>query len=84
MEKHVTKFKCIIGGNAVVSCSLIEKFGTTLSSRVMGWAGLGALLPICRTLSNGENHNSVAASIPKLFTVLVAPTQREQSIADGY
>ena len=37
-------------------------------------------MPLRRALSNGANHNSGAAYICKLLVVLVAPTQREQSI----
>ena len=36
-------------------------------------------MPLCHALSNGANHNSIAASVCKLLVVLVAPTQREQS-----
>ena len=36
-----------------------------------------------RTLSDGANHNSVAASVCKLLVVLVVPTQCERNIAKG-
>ena len=42
---------------------------------------LRVLMPLRHALSNGANHNSVAASVHKLFVVLVAPTtQHQQSI----
>ena len=79
------KFGRTLGSNVVAFCSPIEICIEILNNTFpqSKRAGLRVLMPLRRALSNGANHNSVAASVSKLLVVLVAPTQREQSI-DSY